>query len=166
MGAAVYPNLFGSDMAFAHVWLGGLWRYQEGENRLTEVVIRIVATPGALTVAKPTFHSVYCHVENMTEVISVDNQNEYHEWTVKIDRFIRRVPSMRTAIEFMNWSIQLNKGVDEAEPHCETRSIKGASGELPFRDIDPSKIVRVCPGVISMHHSIRPYLAAEPNPNL
>jgi len=43
--------------------------------------------------------------------------------------------------------------------------VMGLSKALPYQDVPPEKICRVCPGVVTMQYTIMPFVAAEPNPN-
>lgn len=160
MGAALYDD----SPAFVKVWLGGVYPFSSGSNRLNEVVIRIVGTPGTLTVAKPTFHSSYCQIGSMTEEVTLNGADEWHDWTVRITGFNRTVPASRAAMPFMNWSMLLARGIKEWEPRVETKRVMGLSKVLPYMDVPIGKICRVCPGVITMHYTIMPFVAAEPSP--
>jgi len=161
MGAALYDD----SPAFIKVWLGGVYPFSSGSNRLNEVMIRIVGTPGTLTVAKPAFHSSYCQIGSMTEVVTHEGADEFHDWTVLVSGFNRVVPSNRAAMPFMNWSMLLARGIQEWEPRVETLRVMGLSKALPYQDVPPEKICRVCPGVVTMQYTIMPFVAAEPNPN-
>ena len=160
MGAALYDD----SPVFVKTWLGGTKLYESGKNRLHEIKFRIVETRGAAYPSKPTFHDSYLQIESMTEELTYSGDETFHDWTAMISGFNRNAPNIRTAIPFMNWSMLIAHGLLEWTPIFKTLRVLGLAGALPFCNVEAGKIIRVCPGIITLQSTVLPYVAAEPKP--
>jgi len=157
MGAALY----GDDLVHLTVALGGVHPFEHGDNQLREVAIAITSTPGATFLMKPQFHTTYFDITDMTEIVTQGKYSEYHEWTMLIAGFKRPCPGRSVAVVLMRWAMSVAANVTAVEPKCQTTRMHGAKSPLPYHDISPHSVVRLCPGTISMQWYIQPALATE-----